>query len=132
VLTPSIDIANARIEFANGCVANIDASRMSVKPSRKLRLFQPDCYMSLDLQERSVDIVRADPRATGGPIPGFALERAEYPEGDSLEAELAAFVDAVRGRDQPAATGQDARRALELALAISHRILGDAGAAVGR
>jgi predicted dehydrogenase len=127
VLTKSIDIANARIEFANGCVANIDASRMSVKPSRKLRLFQPDCYMSLDLQDRTVDIVRADPRATGGPIPGFALERSEYPEGDSLEAELAAFVDAVRGRDQPAATGQDARRALELALMISHRIL-DVGA----
>jgi predicted dehydrogenase len=127
VLTKSIDIANARIEFANGCVANIDASRMSVKPSRKLRLFQPDCYMSLDLQDRTVDMVRADPRATGGPIPGFALERSEYPEGDSLEAELAAFVDAVRGRDQPAATGQDARRALELALMISHRIL-DVGA----
>jgi predicted dehydrogenase len=126
VLTKSIDIANARIAFENGCVANIDASRMSVKSSRKLRLFQPDCYMSLDLQERSVDIVRADPGATGGPIPGFALERAQYPEGDSLEAELAAFVDAVRGRDQPAATGQDARRALELALTISHRILGDA------
>jgi predicted dehydrogenase len=126
VLTKSIDIANARIAFANGCVANIDASRMSVKSSRKLRLFQPDCYMSLDLQERSVDIVRADPGATGGPVPGFALERAQYPEGDSLEAELAAFVDAVRGRDQPAATGQDARRALELALTISHRILGDA------
>jgi predicted dehydrogenase len=126
VLTKSVDIANARIAFENGCVANIDASRMSVKSSRKLRLFQPDCYMSLDLQERSVDIVRADPGATGGPIPGFALERAQYPEGDSLEAELAAFVDAVRGRDQPAATGQDARRALELALTISHRILGDA------
>jgi predicted dehydrogenase len=131
VLTPSIDIANARIAFENGCVANIDASRMSVKPSRKLRLFQPDCYMSLDLQERSVDIVRADPGATGGPIPGFALERTTYPEGDSLETELAAFVDAVRGRDRPAATGEDARRALELALVISHRIL-DAAAAGGR
>jgi predicted dehydrogenase len=128
VLTESIDIAKAWIEFANGCVATIGTSRMSLKSSRKLRLFQPDCYMSLDLQERSVELVRADPGATGGPIPGFALERAEYPEGDSLEAELAAFVDAVRGREQAAATGQDARRALELALAISHTILGDAGA----
>jgi predicted dehydrogenase len=132
VLTKGIDIANARIEFANGCVANVTASRVSARSTRKLRLFQPDCYMSIDFQERSVDIARADPGATGGLIPGIALERAEYPEGDSLEAELAAFVDAVRGRDHPAATGPDARRALELALVISHRILGDAGAAGGR
>jgi predicted dehydrogenase len=131
VLTRGIDIANARVEFANGCVANVTASRVSLKSMRKLRMFQPDCYLSIDFQDRSVDIARTDPGATGGPIPGIALERIECPEGDSLEAELAAFVDAVRGRDQPAATGQDARRALELALAISHRILNDAGAGGG-
>jgi len=122
VLTADIDIANARVEFANGCVANITASRVSAKSMRKLRLFQPDCYLSIDFQDRSVDIARADPHAAGGPIPGVALSRQQYPEGDSLEAELAAFVETVRGRDQPAATGRDARRALELALAISHRI----------
>jgi len=125
VLTGGIDIANARIEFANGCVANVTASRVSAKSMRKLRVFQPDCYLSIDFQDRSVDIARAAPSATGGPIPGIALERAQYPEGDSLEAELAAFVDAVRGRDRPAATGRDARRALELALLVSHRIRGD-------
>jgi len=125
VLTGGIDIANARVEFASGCVANITASRVSAKSMRKLRVFQPDCYVSIDFQDRSVDVARADPRAAGGPIPGVALERAEYPEGDSLEAELTAFVEAVRGRDRPAATGQDARRALELALVISHRIRGD-------
>ena len=122
VLTGGIDIVNARVEFENGCVADITTSRVSAKSMRKLRLFQPDCYLSIDFQDRSVDLARVDPRATGGPIPGIALERAEYPEGDSLGAELAAFVDAVRGRDRPAATGQDARRALELALTISHRI----------
>jgi predicted dehydrogenase len=73
-----------------------------------------------------VDIARADPSATGGLIPGIVLGREKFPEGDSLEAELGAFVDAVRGRDRPAATGQDARRALELALQICHRIRGDA------
>jgi predicted dehydrogenase len=126
VLTGGVDIANARVEFADGCVANITASRVSAKSMRKLRVFQTDCYVSIDFQDRSVDIARTDPRATtGGPIPGIALERAEYPEGDSLEAELGAFVDAVRGHTRPAATGQDARRALELALAISHRIRGD-------
>jgi predicted dehydrogenase len=73
-----------------------------------------------------VDLARTDPAATGGFIPGIALGREKFPEGDSLEAELAAFVDAVRGADRPAATGQDARRALELALVIGHRIRGDA------
>ena len=122
VLTGGIDIVNARVEFENGCVADITASRVSAKSMRKLRLFQPDCYLSIDFQDRSVDLARVDPGATSGPIPGVALERAAYPEGDSLEAELAAFLDAVRGRDRPVATGHDARRALELALAISHRI----------
>src|SRR5262245_46713212 len=126
VLTGGIDIANARIEFANGCVANVTASRVSAKSMRKLRVFQPDRYLSIDFQDRTVEFARADPAATGGLIPGIALGRDEYPEGDSLEAELAAFVDAVRGRDRPAATGQDARRALELALVICHRIRGDA------
>src|SRR5262245_27878841 len=125
VLTGGIDIANARIEFANGCVANVTASRVSAKSMRKLRVFQPDCYVSIDFQDRSIDLARADPGATGSPIPGVALERAQFPEGDSLEAELTAFVDAVRGRERAAATGQDARRALEVALSISHRIRGD-------
>jgi predicted dehydrogenase len=125
VLTGGIDIANARVEFADGCVANITASRVSAKSMRKLRVFQADAYVSIDFQDRSIDVARADPTATGGLIPGVALERGQFPEGDSLEAELAAFVDAVRGRDRPAATGQDARRALELALMISHRIRGD-------
>ncbi len=126
VLTGGIDIANARIEFANGCVANVTASRVSAKAMRKLRVFQPDRYVSIDFQDRTVEYAHADPAATGGLIPGIALGRAEYPEGDSLEAELAAFVDAVRGRGAPAATGQDARRALELALTICHRIRDDA------
>ena len=104
-------------------MANVTASRVSAKSMRKLRVFQPDCYVSIDFQDRTVDIARADPSATGGLIPGIALGREEFPEGDSLEAELAAFVAAVRGRDQPAATGQDARRALELALLVCHRIL---------
>jgi predicted dehydrogenase len=125
VLTGGIDIANARIEFANGCVANVTASRVSAKSMRKLRVFQPDCYVSIDFQDREVDLARADPTATGGLIPGIVLGREKFAEGDSLEAELGAFVDAVRGRDRPAATGQDARRALELALAICHRIRGD-------
>ena len=86
VLTGGIDIANARIEFANGCVANVTASRVSAKSMRKLRVFQPDCYVSIDFQDRTVDVARADPGATGGLIPGIALGRDKFPEGDSLEA----------------------------------------------
>jgi predicted dehydrogenase len=125
VLTDQVDIANARIEFEDGCVANVTASRVTVTPMRKLRVFQPDCYVSIDFQLRAVAIAHADPRVTGGPLPGIGFEQSSFPEGDSLEAELAAFVDAVRGRDRPVATGHDARRALELALQVSHRVRGD-------
>jgi predicted dehydrogenase len=124
VLTDGIDIANARIEFENGCVANVTASRVSTKSMRRLRLFQPEGYLGIDFQDRVLDIARRDPTATGGPVPGIALERTEFAEGDSLEAEISAFIDTVRGSEGSAATGQDARRALELALLICHRIRG--------
>jgi predicted dehydrogenase len=122
VLTDGIDIANARIEFESGCTANVTASRISAKWMRKLRVFQPDCYVSVDFRDRTVDIARAGSAATDGPIPGVVLERAEYPEGNALQAELAAFTDAVRGHSTFPVTGQDGRRALELALRIDHQI----------
>ncbi len=126
VLTKGVDIANARIEFENGCTANVTASRISAKWMRKLRVFQPDSYLSIDFRDRTVDIARAGSNATNGPIPGVVLERAEYPEGDALEAELAAFAEAVRGHSRSTVTGYDGRRALELALMINHKIRRDA------
>jgi predicted dehydrogenase len=125
VLTEGVDIANARIEFANGCTANVTASRISAKWMRKLRIFQPDCYLSIDFRDRTVDIARAGSSTVAGPIPGVVLERIEYPEGDALQTELAAFVDAVRGHGAFPVTGQDGRRALELALTIKHRLRGE-------
>jgi predicted dehydrogenase len=122
VLTGGVDIANARIEFDRGCTANVTASRISAKWMRKLRIFQPDCYLSIDFRDRTVDIARAGQSAAAGPIPGVVLERVEYPEGDALGTELAAFVDAVRGRSAFPITGGDGRRALELALAIKRRL----------
>ena len=86
VLTDQVDIANARIEFEDGCVANVTASRVTVTPMRKLRVFQPDCYVSIDFQLRAVAIAQADPRVTG-PLPGIGFEQSSFPEGDSLEAE---------------------------------------------
>jgi predicted dehydrogenase len=122
VLTGSVDIANARIEFADGCVANVTASRVSSKSMRKLRVFQPDTYVSIDFESRECAVARKLPGEDRNGMPKIDHELKRFAEGDSLEAELRAFVDAVRGRSRPGATGREGRRALDLALAISHRI----------
>ena len=126
VLTGGIDIANARIEFANGCVANVTASRVSAKSMRKLRVFQPDCYVSIDFQDRTWTLARADPSATGGLIPGIALGRDTVPRGRFARSRDRRLRRRGPRRRPPAATGQDARRALEVALSICHRIRRDA------
>jgi len=122
VLTGSVDIANARIEFADGCVANVTASRVSAKSMRKLRVFQPDTYVSIDFEARECAVARKLPGETRDGMPKIDHELRRFAQGDSLEAELRAFVDAVRGRARAGATGREGRRALDLALAVSHRI----------
>ncbi len=122
VLTGSVDIANARIEFADGCVANVTASRVSAKSMRKLRVFQPDIYVSIDFETRECAVARKLPGEGRDGMPKIDHELKRFAQGDSLEAELRAFVDAVRGRAQPGATGREGRRALDLALVVSHRI----------
>ena len=122
VLTESVDIANARIEFADGCVANVTASRVSAKSMRKLRVFQPDTYVSIDFELRECAVARKLPGEGRDGMPKIHHELKRFAQGDSLEAELGAFVDAVRGRAQPGATGREGRRALDLALVVSHRI----------
>jgi predicted dehydrogenase len=122
VLTGSVDIANARIEFADGCVANVTASRVSAKSMRKLRVFQPDTYVSIDFEARECAVARKLPGETRDGMPKIDHQLRRFAQGDSLEAELRAFVDAVRGRARPGATGREGRRALDLALAVSHRI----------
>jgi predicted dehydrogenase len=122
VLTDSVDIANARIEFTDGCVANVTASRVSAKSMRKLRVFQPDTYVSIDFESRECAVARKLPGEGRDGMPKIDHELRRFAQGDSLEAELRAFVDAVRGRARPGATGREGRRALDLALAVSHRI----------
>lgn len=122
VLTGSVDIANARIEFADGCVANVTASRVSAKSMRKLRVFQPDTYVSIDFEARECAVASRLPGEDRHGMPRIDHQLKRFAEGDSLEAELRAFADAVRGRAQPGATGREGRRALDLALAVSHRI----------
>ena len=122
VLTDSVDIANARIEFTDGCVANVTASRVSAKSMRKLRVFQPDTYVSIDFESRECAVARKLPGEGRDGMPKIDHQLRRFAQGDSLEAELRAFVDAVRGRARPGATGREGRRALDLALAVSHRI----------
>ena len=116
VLTPSVDIANARLRFANGCIANLTASRVSLKRERKLRIFQPDAYVAVDYGERRVRICRRTPDADGQAA--LVLEEREVPEGDALESEIDAFLRAVREREPPPVSGWDGLRALEVAHVI--------------
>src|SRR3990172_10258225 len=130
VLTPSLDMANARVAFANGGIANITASRISRDRSRKLRLFQRNGYMTLDLAAGNGELFRlrgdVDLAALGRqaqPDVTAFVERIplEAPEGDALKLELESFVAAVRGEAPVPVTGADGRDALAVAL----RIVGD-------
>ena len=117
VLMTSEDIANARIRFENGCVANITASRISPERMRKIRVFQGDCYLSLDYQNQSGQIHWKE---------GLSIERAEVSveKGEPLMLELEAFTQAVASGDSPQVTGQQGTAALELALQITRLIQG--------
>jgi predicted dehydrogenase len=122
VLSSRIDIANARLHFENGCVANVTASRISGKQMRKIRIFQEDAYLSVDCGQRSVTVVR---RLKDRESPGHSkvtTESMKFPEGDPLEEELAAFIHCVENRTPPLVSGRDGRKALEVALMITDRI----------
>ena len=119
VLTPKYDIANVRLRFASGCIANITASRISKDRVRKIRFFQPDAYLSVDYASQEVEgwrLVRKEPRPDiqGGAIP---VERDE-----PLRRELADFVKAVRDHSAPLVDGEAGRRALALAAEIADKM----------
>jgi predicted dehydrogenase len=120
VLTPKYDIANARLRFASGCIANVTASRISKERVRKIRFFQPDAYLSIDYAAQEVEgwrLVRGDgprPSIQGGPIP---VERDE-----PLRLELADFVNSARDRTPPVVDGEAGRRALALASRVAEKM----------
>ena len=120
VLTPRVDIANARVRFASGCTANLTASRISRDKIRKARFFQPDMYVSIDCAAQELEVWRLDrsagdrPAIGGGPMP---VEKAE-----PLREELLDFVAAIRSARPPRVTAADGRRALALATAIKTRM----------
>lgn len=124
VLTPNIDIANARLQFASGCVANLTASRVSLKDMRKIRVFAEGAYLSADCATRENVMVACDPDV--GFTPHTRPELVNHGPTDNLNEELLAFVKAVRGEAPVPVTGQEGRDALALAIEINEAIA-DAG-----
>jgi predicted dehydrogenase len=146
VLSKKVDIANVRLEFENGCVANFTASRVSTERVRKMRFFQPHQYLSLDFARQ--DLLMIDVTAvagmdmaqlaalaklvhpthdggtvmSGAPAPGMSLKKVPVEAGEPLRLEIEAFLEAVRGRTEPAVTVEDGRAALALALEINSAI----------
>jgi predicted dehydrogenase len=126
VLSPHLDIANARVEFANGAVALATASRVSRERIRRLRLFQPNGYLSLDLASGGGEFMRL----RSGWQPGTGRELADVverielqaPEADALALELHSFVHAVRGQREVVVSGEEGRAALELALRVADAV----------
>jgi predicted dehydrogenase len=123
--TDRIDIANARIRFGSGCVANLTASRISRERVRKLRIFQPHRYHSFDFSAQQLISCRVEPRP--GEFPRIIEDTVEVPAGEPLRRQLQSFAVSVRRRESPACSGEEGRRALQLA----HQILDSMAAAAG-
>lgn len=126
VFSGEIDIANARIRFANGCVANTTASRVSLKTERKLRLFQDDAYMSVDLQQKVLTVVRKTDKPMLGDLPPVQIEERTFEQGDALKAEIESFLDCIASDKPPIVSGEDGLRALETAIRITEQVTGQA------
>ena len=120
VLTDKPDIANARIKFANGCIANVTSSRVSIKRERKVRFFQPDAYISIDYDQRRAQIFYKPP--PGATWLDIRSESIEIKEGDALADEIDSFLDCVRSRSLPLVSGAEGLRALEIASMISSQL----------
>ena len=119
VLSNDIDIANARIVFKNGCVANVTASRASNKTERKMRIFQNDAYLSVDFQNRELAIYRKGDGEMYPGVPNIEIEKNNFDEADALMSEIKHFLYCIETQSVPKVTGQDAKRALQTATEIS-------------
>jgi len=122
VFSAGLDIANARIRYANGCVANTTASRVSMKMERKLRLFQDDAYISIDLQQKVLTVVRKPPAGLDLAKGQVLIEERTYDQGDALLFEIEAFLQSIITGSPPVVTGEDGLRALETATRITQMV----------
>jgi hypothetical protein len=116
-----VDIANTRVEFEGGCVANITASRISFEDRRRIRIFQPDTYLTLDYGSKEITLYH---RTFSPETQRFQIsaEQIEVEPGDALEMEIRAFVHSSLTRMPPAVSGEDGRNALDMAMRISRQI----------
>lgn len=119
VLSPSVDIANARIEFANGCVANVTANRTSLKMQRQLRIFQHDCYIALDLAEKKLSISRKGSQEMFPGISEIVSENHVFEKGDALKDQIATFLTSIQEGRPSMVSGEDGKYALETAIKIT-------------
>jgi predicted dehydrogenase len=118
VFSGAVDIANARLRFAGGCVANVTASRVSLKTERKLRAFRDDAYLSIDLQQRILTTITKRAGANPGELP-VSIEEQSFEQGDALRAEIRSFLDCIAAGRPPVVSGEDGLRALETAIRIT-------------
>lgn len=119
VLTQGTDIANARLTFSNGCVANVTASRISMKMERKMRMFRPSAYISVDFQNRVLVKHKTGDKEMFPGIPEIVSEEMVFESGDALFEEIKHFVHCIRSGETPIVSGEAGRRALATAIQIT-------------
>ena len=118
VFSGAVDIANVRLRFVGGCVANVTASRVSLKTERKLRAFRDDAYLSIDLQQRILTTISKRAHAAPGELP-VLIEEQSFEQGDALRAEIRSFLDCIAAGRAPVVSGEDGLRALATAIRIT-------------
>lgn len=125
ILSNDIDIANARIEFENGCVANVTASRAGMKKERSMRIFQSDCYISVDLEQKTCSVYRKGTKEMFPGIPEITKETSTFPQSDAILAEIAAFLHAIQTKQASPVPGEAGKEALEIAARITEIVKGN-------
>ena len=121
VISNKVDAANARIEFENGAVANITASRIGTEKIRKTRFYQANSYVVLDYGTKFASVTSLDPDAAI-PLLGISVDRLKIDDVEPLRAEISAFLDSIESNTKPPVTGEDGRRALALAVGVLEKI----------
>lgn len=119
VITESSDIVNARLEFENGCVANVTASRVSMKTERKMRMFQQNGCVTVDFQNRELNVYRKSEEMDENGIPQISSDKQSYENNDALMTEIKAFLNSIETNTPTLVTGEDGRKALDAAIQIS-------------
>jgi len=122
VITDHVDIANARLEFEDGAVVNVTASRVSSRKFRRIRIFAESCYLALNFEDQQIDVARPGPRPEAGGFAPIISESIQVTPRPPLDAELEDFVDCVRSGRHPVVDGEAGVRALQVAHEVRQRI----------